>query len=154
MHKLMRDELCALMIMIWWWWSQNGSSLLHQCHIISLYKKRNNHSSCRLFSFLLLSISLVEWVASWIAHNQFRIGCFVDLWIRLMLNKNVGWCIIYLLLYSNVHILLNRRETRQINCLRFAKFLISLVFFNSLKCLYTVLVKNTPFYLFCSYLYY
>ena len=104
MHKLMRDELCALMIMIlrmMMMISKNdGSSLLHQCHIVSLHKKAKQSfilSRPFLFRFFAIPLFIPMEIASWIAsHNQFKFICFVvDLWISWMFNKKSCWQIYY-----------------------------------------------------------
>ena len=63
-HKLMRDELCAPydndMMMIT---KNDGSSLLHQCHIVSLHKKAKQSfilSRPFLFHFLLAPFYFVQ----------------------------------------------------------------------------------------------
>ena len=111
MHKLMRDELCALMIMIlrmMMMISKNdGSSLLHQCHIVSLHKKAKQSfilSRPFLFRFFAIPLFIPMEIASWIAsHNQFKFICFaVDLWISWMFNKKSCWQIYYFFpFYSN-----------------------------------------------------
>ena len=93
-HKLMRDELCAPydndMMMIT---KNDGSSLLHQCHIVSLHKKAKQSFILSrpfllsLFAFpLFISVKISSSIGF---HNQFEFICFVvDLWIQCwMLNK-------------------------------------------------------------------
>ena len=88
MHKLMCDELCALMIMIWWWWSQKWFIFTPSMSFLIPLHKKAKQSFILYLTFLSLPpfcylFSLKETSFFWNSPQS------VQVWMVLLIYESV-----------------------------------------------------------------